>query len=109
MSPRPLGTATIAVLQALSDGHRYGFDIIDRTGLPSGTVYPALAALARRALVRSSWEDAVEAHAAARPRRRNYELTAAGRSALEDARARLRHLGLAPTTAPEPEPSPGSA
>lgn len=94
MSPRTLGTATVAVLQALADGHRYGFDVIDRTGLPSGTVYPALATLTRRALVRSRWEDAETARADARPRRRYYELTAAGREALEEARARLRRFGL---------------
>jgi len=39
------------VLQALADGHRYGFDVIDHTGLPSGTVYPALAMLTRKGLV----------------------------------------------------------
>ena len=30
------------VLQAIADGTRYGFDIADRTGLQTGTVYPAL-------------------------------------------------------------------
>jgi PadR family transcriptional regulator len=104
MSPRPLGTATIAVLQALADGRRYGFDVIDRTGLPSGTVYPALATLTRRALVRSRWESDHQARADARPRRRYYELTAAGDAALRAARARLRDLGLAPRSG-DPEPA----
>ena len=108
MSPRSLGTATIAVLQALADGHRYGFDVIDRTGLPSGTVYPALATLTRRALVRSSWEDGGEARADGRPRRRYYELTAAGEATLEAARARLRALGLA-ASHPDSGLEPGSA
>jgi hypothetical protein len=27
------------VLQANAGGYRYGFDIIDQTGLPGGTVY----------------------------------------------------------------------
>lgn len=101
MSPRPLGTATIAVLQALADGHRYGFDIIDHTGLPSGTVYPALATLTRKGLVRSRWEDAGAAAAEGRPRRRNYATTPAGIEELEAARARLRKLGLA-------SPAPGA-
>jgi DNA-binding PadR family transcriptional regulator len=99
MSPRPLGTATIAVLQALADEHCYGFDIIDRTGLPSGTVYPALATLTRKALVRSRWESEDLARAEARPRRRYYELTRAGAVELEEARARLLHLGLVPPAA----------
>ena len=30
------------ILQALDNGYYYGFDIMDVTGLPSGTVYPAL-------------------------------------------------------------------
>ena len=33
---------TTLVLQAIADGVRYGFDIADRTGLQTGTVYPAL-------------------------------------------------------------------
>lgn len=100
MSPRPLGTATIAVLQALTDGHRYGFDIIDRTELPSGTVYPALATLTRKGLVRSRWEDEEAARAEGRPRRRYYEITRAGAAELEQARVRLRRLGLG---SPSPE------
>lgn len=96
MSPRGVGHASLAVLQAVMDGHRYGFDIIDRTGLPSGTVYPALSSLKRRGLVRSAWEKAAVAHAEGRPRRRYYEITRAGGEALEEARARLARLGLAP-------------
>ncbi len=33
---------TTLVLQALLHGHHHGFDIMDATGLPSGTVYPIL-------------------------------------------------------------------
>lgn len=94
MSPRSLGTATLAVLQAVADGVRYGFDIIDRTGLPSGTVYPALSALERRGLVASRWESQRVAHADARPRRRYYRVTADGQAELAEARRRLEALGL---------------
>jgi len=94
MSPRPLGYATVAVLQALADGHRYGFDISDRTRLASGTVYPALATLTRKGLATSSWEDAATATAEARPRRRYYAVTPEGVAALEEARSRLHDLGL---------------
>ena len=31
---------TTLVLQALLHGRHHGFDIMDATGLPSGTVYP---------------------------------------------------------------------
>ncbi|MFN7929787.1 MAG: hypothetical protein U0Y68_17950 [Blastocatellia bacterium] len=30
------------ILQAVENGYRYGFDVMTITGLPSGTVYPAL-------------------------------------------------------------------
>ncbi len=33
---------TAAVLLAIVHGHRYGFDVMDATGLPDGTVYPML-------------------------------------------------------------------
>lgn len=94
MSPRPIGYATLAVLQALADGHRYGFDIIDRTGLPSGTVYPSLTTLGRRGFVTSSWEDEALAEAEGRPRRRYYEVTRAGAEALDEALERFRAMGL---------------
>jgi PadR family transcriptional regulator, regulatory protein PadR len=103
MSPRALGTATIAVLQAIDDGVRYGFDIIDRTGLPSGTVYPALSSLERRGLVTSRWESDTVAHADARPRRRYYRVTGAGRAELAAARRRLEALGLAGRVRPAGE------
>lgn len=35
------------VLHALARGHRYGFDLLEQTGLTSGTVYPALERLER--------------------------------------------------------------
>jgi PadR family transcriptional regulator PadR len=95
VSPRPLGYATLAVLKALAEGHRYGFDVIDHTGLPSGTVYPALSTLNRRKLVESAWEEPDRAQADGRPRRRYYELTTAGRAMLRESLERLEDLGLA--------------
>jgi DNA-binding PadR family transcriptional regulator len=82
------------VLKALADGHRYGFDVVDHTGLPSGTVYPALSSLSRRQLVESDWEESRVAHADGRPRRRYYRLTAAGRDVLRESLARLDEMGL---------------
>lgn len=94
MSPRGLGQASLLVLQALADGHRYGFDIIDHTGLASGTVYPALAALSRRGLASSAWEREDAARAEKRPRRRYYRITPEGSAELAAARARLERLGV---------------
>ena len=78
------------VLQALAQGYRFGFDIMDVTHLPSGTVYPALRRLETLGLVRSDWETDREARDHARPRRRYYELTKAGRAQLVEAESRYR-------------------
>ena len=80
-------------MHAIANGYQYGFDVIDQTGLPSGTVYPALGRLERDGLVKSAWESEHEAHADGRPARRYYKLTAAGVKALAESasfyRARL--------------------
>ncbi|HEX5475482.1 MAG TPA: helix-turn-helix transcriptional regulator [Vicinamibacterales bacterium] len=90
---------TALVLQALADGARYGFDIADRTGLQTGTVYPVLRRLDALSFVRSQWESERTARRDQRPARRYYELTAAGSAAL--AAAQDRFEGLA-TLAPRP-------
>ena len=79
---------TTLVLDALARGARHGFDIIDRTELPSGTVYPILRRLERAGFASAHWEDAAIAQQEQRPPRRYYELTAAGRTFLVQARAR---------------------
>jgi PadR family transcriptional regulator PadR len=79
---------TTLVLHALASGIRHGFDMIEATGLASGTVYPILRRLEREALVSASWEDAAIAQDEQRPPRRYYELTAAGKAVLETALAR---------------------
>ena len=78
------------VLQALAQVHKFGFDIMDVTSLPSGTVYPALRRLESLGLVRSDWETGKEARDNARPRRRYYELTSTGRQQLAEAESRYR-------------------
>jgi PadR family transcriptional regulator PadR len=82
---RRLSITAVSVLQAIANGSGYGFDVIDQTGLPSGTVYPALSRLERDGYVRSAWEDEAEAHAEGRPARRYYRLTAPGVRALANA------------------------
>ena len=45
------------ILQTIRSGYVYGFDIMDVTGLPSGTIYPALRRLEKESLVSGDWED----------------------------------------------------
>lgn len=85
-----LSYAALFVLQALNQGHRFGFDIMDATGLPSGTIYPALRRLEALGYVESSWEADAQARKANRPRRRNYTLTRSGRLQLAEAETRYR-------------------
>ena len=82
---RRLSITAGSVLQAVADGYEYGFDVMDQTGFPSGTVYPALSRLVRDGYLRSAWEDEGEAHAEGRPARRYYRLTAPGVKALVEA------------------------
>jgi DNA-binding PadR family transcriptional regulator len=81
------------VLHAIADGVRYGFDIADRTGLQTGTVYPALRRLESQGFVRSNWESEKIARREQRPARRYYEITRAGADALAVARKRFENLG----------------
>ena len=89
---RPLSPGLVAVLEAVASGVNYGFDIMDRTGLPSGTVYPALGRLQQLGYVRSSWERQSVAARQKRPARRYYSLTEGGRAALLEAAERYRRL-----------------
>ena len=90
MRHRNLGNAAALVLAALSRGVRYGFDIMDHTSLKSGSVYRALARLEELGLARSKWEAASLAVKQKRPRRRYYEITAAGERELAGTRDSLR-------------------
>lgn len=87
-----MSPSLLAVLHAVADGVAYGFDVIDTTGLASGTVYPALSRLERDGYVKSTWEDEHAAHVAGRPARRYYRVTAPGSRALAEAVAHYRSL-----------------
>lgn len=76
------------ILQAIHAGHGYGFSVMEVTGLPSGTVYPALRRLEQSGLVRSQWERQSAADAELRPPRKNYKLTRSGRATLEASQKR---------------------
>jgi PadR family transcriptional regulator PadR len=82
---------TQLVLRALlaePDAQRYGLQLCEETGLPSGTIYPIVARLEQLGWVESSWEDPHEHVAAGRPRRRYYRLTKEGAQQARDALAR---------------------
>ena len=85
-----LSSSSTLILQAIASDHRYGFDIMDLTGLPSGTVYPALRRLEEAGLIRSRWEDRRAAHQEQRPARKYYEITRPGRGALAEAVKKYR-------------------
>lgn len=95
---------TGVVLEAIAAGHRYGFDIMDATGIPDGTVYPALRRLERAGMLEAHWEDDAVAAEGQRPPRRYYRLTPEGAEALERARERFPGVGRTfGTLSPEAE------
>jgi PadR family transcriptional regulator len=100
-----LGYTTGVILQALANGYQYGFDIIDVTGLPSGTVYPALRRFEEAGIVTSRWEADEVAEREQRSPRRYYELTKLGHAALAEARQRYRALEKLFAGAQKPKPS----
>ena len=93
---------TATVLLAIRYGHRYGFDVMDATGLPDGTVYPILRRLERRGVLEGAWEDEAKAHAEQRPARKYYRLTRVGEGAMEEVLERFPALVRLFDTGPEP-------
>lgn len=85
------------ILQTIHSGYVYGFDIMEITGLPSGTIYPALRRLEKDSFVRGDWEDRRTAIRQDRPPRRYYKLTRQGKEVLAGAMERYPLLArLAP-------------
>jgi DNA-binding PadR family transcriptional regulator len=76
------GYAIMEALRVRSDG---------QLDLPTGTVYPALHRLERAGLIQASWS------VAGGRRRRVYQLTAAGRRALDTERSTWRDFSAAVT------------
>src|SRR5579864_4692459 len=88
---------TALILQTIRSGYVYGFDLMDVTGLPSGTIYPALRRLEKDSLVLGEWEDSNAAFRQDRPPRRYYKLTHLGKETLASAVERYPLLArLAP-------------
>jgi PadR family transcriptional regulator, regulatory protein PadR len=98
--------STAVILQAVAHGYLYGFDIIDITGLPGGTVYPALRRLEDEGYLSSTWEKPSIARAQPRPPRKYYDLTRAGHGVLAEVVKRYRLLEQKrPIHARTPKPS----
>ena len=87
VDPKLSHTAAL-ILRAISAGYIYGFSVMEMTGLPSGTVYPAMRRLERDGLIQSKWEAEAIATAEQRPPRKYYKLTLAGKATLEASRKR---------------------
>jgi PadR family transcriptional regulator PadR len=88
------------ILQAIHAGHIYGFSVMEVTGLPSGTVYPAMRRLERDGLIVSRWERQSIADAEQRPLRKYYKLTRNGRTTLDTA---FKRYPLLTKLIPSPE------
>ena len=93
---RAMSFGVVAVLHAVADGKRFGFEIMDATGLTSGSVYPTLDRLEEARYLTSAWEDARVAHREGRPPRRYFSLTPTGAEALGDAMQRYKSLRPVP-------------
>ena len=105
MGKNYLSFSVAVIMQALENGYQYGFDIMDVTGLPSGTVYPALRRLEELGYVKSRWEKHAIAQQEMRPPRKYYELTKPGKEILGEAIQRYRLLEqtrIQPSNEPEP-------
>lgn len=100
-----LSVAALTVLHAVARGTAHGFDIIDATGLPGGTVYPALSRLERDGFIASNWEPVELARAEGRPPRRNYVVTRFGLQSLNRALERLH--AMKPVRRAETAPAKG--
>ncbi|WP_250562607.1 PadR family transcriptional regulator [Sphaerisporangium fuscum] len=108
MSNSPRMTLQIqAVLRALlgePGRERYGLELCEETGLPSGTVYPILARLEQIGWVESRWEDP-DAHVSeGRPRRRYYRMTTDGAELGREAVAKAYRSRRQPLPAWLPRP-----
>lgn len=97
--PKLSHTAAL-ILRVISAGYIYGFSVMEMTGLPSGTVYPAMRRLERDGLIQSKWESEAIANAEQRPPRKYYRVTRAGKATLE---ASLKRYPLLEKLVPQTE------
>jgi DNA-binding PadR family transcriptional regulator len=96
-----LSLQTLRVLQVFMEDPgepRYGLELMDRTALKSGTIYPALHRLESEGWLRS-WSEPVDSAEVGRPARRLYALTPTGLASAERALGPFREA---------PRPRPGT-
>ena len=99
------------LLAALEDGPRHGYAVIEalrqatggRLDLPTGTIYPALRRLEQAGLITGSWS------VVGGRRRRDYQLTAAGKRALSGKRSAWLEFTATISAALEGRPCPDPA
>ena len=82
LSDPKLSHTAAMILLAIHSGYIYGYNLMETTGLPSGTVYPALRRLEQEGLICSQREFQSIADAEQRPPRKYYKLTPSGKTAL---------------------------
>jgi PadR family transcriptional regulator, regulatory protein PadR len=102
-----LSFGQVSILHAVADGNRFGFEIMDTTGLTSGTVYPALDKLESLGYLTSEWENEKIARRDKRPPRRYFDLTPAGATVLAEALQRYKNLKPVSLKAWRPRPNEG--
>jgi PadR family transcriptional regulator PadR len=92
------------LLAVLEPGPRHGYAIMEalrvrsdgKVDLPTGTLYPALHRLERAGLIQATWSEG------GGRRRRVYELTSAGRQALDTERSTWRDFSVVVSTLLQP-------
>jgi PadR family transcriptional regulator, regulatory protein PadR len=102
-----LSHSSLRVLRAFLEAHATsvrselaGADIMQASGLPSGTVYPILLRFEKAGLLVSRWEDG-QPEELGRPRRRFYQITPSG--------VELAHETLRALSSPLEHRLPGEA
>jgi PadR family transcriptional regulator, regulatory protein PadR len=94
----PHARAILAELTSDPQGWRYGYELLKRTGIKSGTLYPLLMRLHDQGFLEAEWRPA---EVAGRPQRHAYRLTAKGL-----ALARMQAADRRPRTSLDPSPVP---
>ncbi|GIH25319.1 PadR family transcriptional regulator [Acrocarpospora phusangensis] len=99
------------LLAALDEGPRHGYAVKEalrettagKLDLPTGTIYPALHRLEQAGLISGTWS------VVAGRRRRTYQLTGHGRTALADARQNWREFADVISSALKSAPWPATS
>src|SRR5574341_1851702 len=101
MIPIPPRARVVKVFLEEPDRRRYGFELMQLTGLKSGSLYPILARLESAGWIKGT-KEGIDPKQAGRPPRRYYVLTGEGAKA-----ARLELAELSEQLRPPPVTQPG--